>query len=204
MTEDVARREAKGVTPTSEIALDHGAGRSSAVGAGATFAAGTRRRAEERRRQAGYLFVFGLLGCFGPFTEREARSQGEHRTRVPRTVRGVEDITESGFLCAVFLFCTRDGGTSLGTTFGRGDEASLPAAGFYARSQRRVRGNTRPCFEGALTREAGAPIQNGRAPPPGGWWRKGECLGKVSRLRPRASAGQGVANTLEDWHRART
>ena len=39
-----------------------------------------------------------------------------------------------------------------------------------------VRGNTRPCFEGALTREAGAPSQNGRAPPPRGWWRKGESL----------------------------
>ena len=116
MTEDVARREAKGVTPTSEIALDHGAGRSSAVGAGATFAAGTRRRAEERRRQAGYLIVFGLLGWVGLSSEREARSQGEPRTRVPRTVRGVEDTTESVFLCAVFLFCTRDGGTS--TEFG--------------------------------------------------------------------------------------
>ena len=54
MTEDAARRKAEGVTPTSEIASDHGAGRSSAEGAGATFAAGTRRRAEKRRRQAGY------------------------------------------------------------------------------------------------------------------------------------------------------
>jgi len=191
VTEDAARREAEGVTLRRSVAE--------------LWRAKQRRRrwrdfrrrdaAEGRKTEAtGRLPNFPVCFSTGACLTRSAkRVPREPRTRVPRTVRGVEDTTESVFLCAVFLFCTRDGGTSLGTTVGRGDEASLPAAGFYARSQRRVRGNTRPCFEGALTREAGAPSQNGRAPPPGGWWRKGECLGQVSE-----------ANTLEGRHRART